>query len=327
MAQFTIYKSTDTSAPVLTGEAGSLIALFKACLVDGYGSKSSVGWTQPVATSGNIGSFKMPSGTGFGFVLNDNGPNGISTYKEAWAIGYTVVTGVDAPYGAGTNAFPTTGQYFATGHLVIRKSVAASNVARDWILAADSKTLHLFILTGDTLGMYYGFSFGDFLSLKSNDAYNCIMVGRQAENSAAATQEGMDALGYKGANAPGHIVARVYTGAGGAALGSCHVDGNWMAATKLNGTGPFLHSIDGAPRILALQMHDYASLTLRGRKRGLWAIAGILTDQYLGEWNLFDQQVITPTSGLHYGRSFLVIRQSANGGLYLLETSDTLDTY
>ena len=37
----TIYRSTDASAPVLTGEVGKLVDLLDACLVNGYGAKSA----------------------------------------------------------------------------------------------------------------------------------------------------------------------------------------------------------------------------------------------------------------------------------------------
>ena len=35
----TVYRYDDTSAPTLTGSAGALVALLRACLVDGYGEK------------------------------------------------------------------------------------------------------------------------------------------------------------------------------------------------------------------------------------------------------------------------------------------------
>ncbi|MGE3907973.1 MAG: hypothetical protein AB7K36_01385, partial [Chloroflexota bacterium] len=42
-----IYRSTDSGAPVLTGQAGSLLNLLDKCLVDGYGSKAAAGWSRP----------------------------------------------------------------------------------------------------------------------------------------------------------------------------------------------------------------------------------------------------------------------------------------
>ena len=39
-----VYKSTDTSAPVLVGGVSSLINLLDKCLVTGYGSKTAKRW-------------------------------------------------------------------------------------------------------------------------------------------------------------------------------------------------------------------------------------------------------------------------------------------
>lgn len=51
--QVFLYRSTDTGAPTLNGTAGSLTALFDACLVDGYNSKAvqSITRTGSVATA------------------------------------------------------------------------------------------------------------------------------------------------------------------------------------------------------------------------------------------------------------------------------------
>lgn len=40
----TLFSSTDKGAPILTGDAGSLKTLLKACLVTGYGDKQGLGW-------------------------------------------------------------------------------------------------------------------------------------------------------------------------------------------------------------------------------------------------------------------------------------------
>lgn len=40
----TLFSSLDNQAPILTGEAGSLKTLLKACLVTGYGDKQGLGW-------------------------------------------------------------------------------------------------------------------------------------------------------------------------------------------------------------------------------------------------------------------------------------------
>jgi hypothetical protein len=50
MARFTIYRSSDSGAPVLTGEVGKLVALLDACLVNGY-TASVTSITRSVATA------------------------------------------------------------------------------------------------------------------------------------------------------------------------------------------------------------------------------------------------------------------------------------
>ena len=42
-----IYRWDDVGAPVLDKTSGCMLAIFKACLVTGYGAKESAGWTMP----------------------------------------------------------------------------------------------------------------------------------------------------------------------------------------------------------------------------------------------------------------------------------------
>src|SRR6267142_3788080 len=134
MSQFTQYSSLDASAPVLSGSAGALLTVLDAILVNGYGSKSAAGWSKPIANAGSIGSYKNGTGsTQLGLVINDNGANVTSTFKEAWATGWESVAGVGASVGSGTGQFPTPAQLLTTGHVVIRKSLTADATARNWV--------------------------------------------------------------------------------------------------------------------------------------------------------------------------------------------------
>lgn len=47
-----VYKWDDIGAPALNKTANCMINIFKACLVDGYGSKTSAGWTAPFEDAG-----------------------------------------------------------------------------------------------------------------------------------------------------------------------------------------------------------------------------------------------------------------------------------
>ena len=58
----TIFKSTDSGAPVLDGQAGSLVTLLDACLVTGYGSKTALGWAKAF-TASSRGVYRAPAGS------------------------------------------------------------------------------------------------------------------------------------------------------------------------------------------------------------------------------------------------------------------------
>src|SRR5574342_915592 len=143
MAQFIVYRSSDASAPVLTGQVGSLISLLDACLVTGYGVKPGAGWSKPY-TGTNKAAFQ----NGFGSVqmllrVDDNGP---VTAREARITGYETMSDVDT----GVNPFPTAAQGVGgIAMLVARKSATADATGRDWIIVADERTMYAFVQTGD----------------------------------------------------------------------------------------------------------------------------------------------------------------------------------
>jgi hypothetical protein len=58
-----VYRSTDASAPVLTGQVGSLTALLDAVLVNGYGALSAAGWTIAQTTTNKRGYKQNTSGS------------------------------------------------------------------------------------------------------------------------------------------------------------------------------------------------------------------------------------------------------------------------
>ena len=62
-----LYRSTDGSAPTLSGTAGDLINLLDKCLVSGYGSSTAAGWTKPY-TSTNAAAFRP--GLGLQYYIN-----------------------------------------------------------------------------------------------------------------------------------------------------------------------------------------------------------------------------------------------------------------
>jgi len=167
MAQFTIYKSTDASAPALTGEAGSLVALLYACLVNGYGAKAGAGWTREF-TGTNKAVFRPGAGARHYYqVIDDGSVFSTETYKSAGLAGYETMSTVDV----GTRRFPDLTLY------AVRKSVALSAAAVPWQLFADGTTAYLFIYGQLTTAVYDCYVMGGFTSYVVGDAYNSIVTG------------------------------------------------------------------------------------------------------------------------------------------------------
>ena len=305
-----VYRSTDPSAPVLTGQAGALTALLKACLVDGYGAQVTAGWTS--ASSGtNARRFTQGGGNGFDVNVNDNGP-GAGTFKEARAVGEESVGG---------NLFPTVVQ-LAAG-IIIRKSATADGTARPWVLVADDRTFYLFVQTGDTAGVYEAFAFGDLFSLLSADGYRTMIIGRVTENSALTTNDTLDLLengGATPANLAGHYFARAFTQVGGAVQFGKHGDGNMAGATfVLQGTMPFPNPTDGGLYLSRVYVVDNTTTPTHSRR-------GYLRGFY--HWvhpvgAVIDGDTFAGTPGSEFaGRDFLVVKSSGSSGLFVIETTN-----
>lgn len=300
MATPTIYRSSDTSAPVLTGQVGSLVALLDACLVNGYGARAAAGWTKPFSGT-NAASYLSGGTPQFYLDVNDNGA---STVVEADVRGYEAMTAV----GTGTNPFPTVAQQAAPG-LVIRKSATADTTSRGWVLVADNQTFHLFILTGDTANRYMCYSFGLFYSMKTGDAYRCIIL---AHTSGGVNATGLDnnalAAGVS-STFTGSYVPRVMAGTGTAV--NAPLLGVATSLLVLPANGP--NAADGNIYLSRLFISSNAGLDgIRGYMRGLYQIITAV--------GLNDGDTFTGT-GDFAGRTFLVLNRGSSGTYFAIETS------
>jgi len=316
----TVYKSTDGSAPVLDGQAGSLVNLLDKCLVTGYGAKSPAGWTKPF-TGTNAAVFRQGSGCGFSLQVNDNGP-GAGTGKEARVRAYEVMTSQTV----GDWAFPTVAQE-ATG-LFIRKSTAADGTARAWKLIADDKTFYLYIITGDSAGVYSGYIFGDFASYVKGDDFNCILIARGTENSATLTLtvDASDAQGVGTSSATamvGHYTARMPFGTGASQKVAKHGDQNARASSTsgvvaLDGTLLYPHPVDAAIHLSRIWIVNPSTTQRVGYLRGSWewlhAVAAVA-----------DADTFSGTDDFA-SRTFELVKTSPNAVVYVMETSNTWDT-
>lgn len=222
-----VYRSTDASAPTLTGQVGSLTSLLDAILVNGYGSQTAAGWTIGFTTTNKRAYLQNTTGSnnpsGMYLYVDDTGP-GAGAAREARACGFETMSAITP---TGTGQFPTSAQSaIGTGQLVIRKSATADATARAWTAVANGQTLYLFIESGDNVAPTLGattFSFGDFKSYKASDQYAVMIIGRQTENSSSSLADPLHCLQISNSvqmavmntTMFGHFIARSWTGLGG----------------------------------------------------------------------------------------------------------------
>lgn len=205
-----IYRSTDSSAPVLTGQASSLIDLLDACLVNGYGAKTAAGWTKPY-TGTNKAAFRnsvAAGGTGMYLRVLDNG-SGTGGAREALVRCYLTMSDVDT----GTIETPTVAQLAAS--IVWRKSNSADSTARAWVLVADELTMYLTTDDGYAPALMAA---GDIVSYVPGDAYGYFIAGRSSQAGASSYGTGrglvLRSVSWATPTASGLYLARGFAGSG-----------------------------------------------------------------------------------------------------------------
>lgn len=204
------YYSTDASAPTLNASNGSLISVLKACLIDGYGSKTPPGgWTGVYNSDYTKALFKSTSSgsTGCELIINDNSA-GCATGGA-----YESTSGFD---GSGNVVGGT--NYWANGY--IAKSASGT---RAWVCFADELFFYMMCqfstMSSDSGIAHNCLAFGDFPSLKSPDPYKCLMIYDISNNLAQwhyyVTAFTHLPVSFR-AGTTGHVICRPYTGLVGA---------------------------------------------------------------------------------------------------------------
>lgn len=185
-----VYKSTDTSAPVLTGQAGSLTALLDAVLVDGYGTgpdyKAPAGWTREF-TASNKRVFRNSPVTGSGTYLRIDDTGSVGNARHASLRVYSSMSDIDT----GTDETPTVAQ-LANGTMWV-KSSTLNSTARIWMIVACERWIYFFMApANDGVGLfanvpYAPFFAGDFNSLVPGDNFNFALTGTNVSTYTGAT--------------------------------------------------------------------------------------------------------------------------------------------
>jgi hypothetical protein len=342
---FTIYKSSDASAPSLTNAAGTLITVLDDILRAGYGSKSPAGWTKPYTNSTTQAAFQnasaaSPTGTGTGFFLSVDDSADVPTAagNEARICGFESMSAVGSGMGTGSGQFPypSAAQYnrgtevSPYGWVNVRKSKDSS--AKNWVAFADTLTLYFFV-QAEATATYHGIAFGDFYSLYgTSDNWRCILIGRSTENGATFSGA-MDNLSLitmmtfsaGQASVGTHYVAKTYGGGGsGIAVGK-HGDLVKAGLTAVAYSSLVMgvtgiqtpNGPDNSYYISPIWVHEPSGSIVRGRMRGLWHLCHPAS-------SFSDGQTFTAT-GAVAGKTFQVIKLTDGAGCLAIETSDTLE--
>ena len=324
-----VYRSTDTSAPVLSGTAGALISVLDAVLVNGYGAQVAAGWTKPFSGT-NLASYRQGTGSNnFYLKVRDDAP---VTAQEAQIRGFEVMTQVTSnDTGAdGTSLFPTIAQSSA---LLVRKSSVSDSSSRTWMIVADQRTFYLFILSGDVAAHYFSTMFGEIYSFKTSDSYRTAIVSRAATGG-LGTSENFGSMTFSGALGgvaqvqTGHYLARDASGSAGAVAanelgnGGCNSSGTTTISFSNTNNLNMKNVTDHKVYLFPIRIgHIQGGNTVRGRYRGFWQAAH-------NQSTLSDGDTFTGSGSLA-GKTFMVVRGIGFSGIVgaaCIETSDTWDS-
>lgn len=208
----TVYRNTDDNAPQLTATAGSLKTILKACLVEGYGNKPSLGWEMPFEDAHSaVFRSKNPQSTGMALQIKNPQPQGA---EARMMINPTALDKADAILAKGQAKFPYLSSYaqFETGG--------------SWILVGHDQAFAFLIN-----GLYSGVRllwFGDFPSLAAADTGNCLLYCGSGENQDYLSSGTSEPSTYLVSGSNHFVLAKSFDGL------STGVDGNVSSVTFIN---------------------------------------------------------------------------------------------
>lgn len=297
-----LYRSTDASAPVLNGTAGSLIALLDACLVTGYGEKLPAGWSKPFFGT-NTAVFRNAASGSQGYYRIDD-----TLGASAGILGYEAMTDVDT----GTERMPSTVQVATTLYIV--KSSTADATTRGWTLLATENICYFISYVNDVnpSTSSSACAFGAISSYKTGDAYNNVLIASTATAYNGGVVFPVIVASCASVSA-GHYIARSHTQLGGSTAIGKHIDSaKAVGATTIgNGGCTYPNPVDGTLMMSPIWVHEVSAP--RGFLPGVWAP---LHARPVGNGDTF------AGSGSLTGKSFLAL-QLYLSGMVMFETSDT----
>lgn len=291
------------SAPVLTGQAGTLVALLDAVLVNGFGAQTGLGWSiQYTAANKRVYLAGAACRCRAAIRVLDDASLAAGA-KEAGTTAAESFSDIDTA----VNTF--------TIGAVFRKSFSADATPRPWHVFGDDRTFILLSLAGDVsyLTVYWGMYFGEFQSFLVNDAYQAMHAGR-GPNSTSNSEEHFG----KSSTTPGAAPTTPYH----AALARSHLGTPGLVyavrTRQFWNLNTFPNAVDGGMYITPVFLSTYVSSQnqIRGIQRGTYMA------QHAATSIPFTNGDTVSGVGAMAGKQFVVL--TTNDGTALFETSDTV---
>lgn len=165
---------------------------------------SPLGWTKPYNTT-NVGIYRSADVTGTQLYLRVDDTNG----QYSIPVMYEAMTAHSSGSGLSTSLANT---YW-------RKSNASDSNARAWWIVGNTKMFYLFIdwYSGTQPLQPNCYAFGDFISVKPNDVWNCLLVGYNTSVPGTTWTSGSNDfpdVSNTSSKTVGQIIARSYTQTG-----------------------------------------------------------------------------------------------------------------
>lgn len=325
-----VLRSTDTDAPVLTGQTGTLLALLNACLVDGFGAKSPLGWTREFSESGSRAVFRNDSvgGSGQRIWVRDD----ISTHTR-WAriYGAKEASAIDTL----TGMFPSQVTInTVNAGCCISKSATSDATVRPWVMIGDERTFILLIQTGEVANEWCGTYAGDIDSITGSDIFalfarwasgwtQAITSTNASPMTASAPVLSAEEFGTQNpyvtrtsqnSTMDGHIAEHPVSGQACPAMNRLAADGRSNIASQSGGYGSAYPAVGGGILMAKNQLVlGSSSVCHIGTQRGVWSP---LHNRPLSNNDTFSG------SGEFAGKTFEAFNL-AQGGQLIIETSDT----
>lgn len=314
----TIYRSSDASAPVLSGTAGTLVNVLDACLVNGYGAKAAAGWAKAFSST-NIAAYRAATGSRMYLRVDD------TSAQEARISGFESMSGASA----GTGQYPNSAQL--PGGLFVRKSETSDATARPWVVVATGTCFYFLVQSNSsdwtvattTTNLSGQFFFGDLISYKPGDLYHSLIIGATATGTDRGNlgniQKSMSFTAISG-----HYMPRNHLQIGGSIQVAKVIISDFSTAYTVIGAASsypvFPDSVSGgmllSPLVIVEGSDGGTRFAVRGLLPGLWAP---LHNMPMNHADVLDG------SGDMAGKQFLMFNTSTSSSLgrAALEISNT----